>query len=66
MGQATRSIHHEGAEPAVQRRDRRLEAGFKPLALPALAAAVQARKTAPSRPVERDLPAFLREDALIG
>ena len=48
-------------------RDRRLETGFKPLALPALAAAVQmSRRTTRRATAERDIPAILREDALVG
>lgn len=37
--------------------------GFKPVALPALAAAVQAGKTAPRRTKPKELPPILRNDA---
>ncbi len=50
------------------RRDRRLAEAFKPLALPALAAAVQMSKRQQSaqRPVaDRKVPAILRVEALV-
>ncbi|HEY8382894.1 MAG TPA: hypothetical protein VIL09_12175 [Microvirga sp.] len=44
----------------------RPEARFKPVALPALAAAVKAAQTQP-RPVKHhDVPAILRKEALVG
>jgi hypothetical protein len=39
---------------------------FKNVALPALAAAVQAAKLQQSRPKVSDLPAFLRKEAVLG
>jgi hypothetical protein len=39
---------------------------FKPVALPAVAAAVQAAKLQPKRPKNRQLPAFLRKEAVLG
>ena len=39
---------------------------FKPVALPALAAAVQAAKLQPRRQPVNDLPAFLRKEAMQG
>ena len=43
--------------------------GFKPLALPALAAAVRSGARAqvqPRKPAHRDIPAILRNDAQLG
>ncbi len=39
---------------------------FKPVALPALAAAVRAVKIQPKRPRNPELPAILRKDADLG
>jgi hypothetical protein len=39
---------------------------FKAVALPALAAAVQAAKLQQSRPKTTELPAFLRKEAMLG
>ena len=39
---------------------------FKTVALPALAAAVQAAKLQQSRPKTSELPAFLRKEAMLG
>ena len=39
---------------------------FKNVALPALAAAVQAAKLQQNRPKVSELPAFLRKEALLG
>ncbi|WP_230530712.1 hypothetical protein [Microvirga roseola] len=39
---------------------------FKPVALPALAAAVQAAKPQPTRQPNRELPAILRKEAVLG
>lgn len=39
---------------------------FKPVALPALAAAVHAVRPQPRPPKSQDLPAFLRKEALEG
>ncbi|MBJ6127807.1 hypothetical protein [Microvirga splendida] len=39
---------------------------FKDVALPALAAAVQAAKRQPNRPKVSELPAFLRKEAVLG
>ena len=44
-------------------RPTRVAQGFKPVALPALAAAVQAGKAAPRRTKPRDLPPILRNAA---
>ncbi len=40
--------------------------GFKPVALPAVAAAVRAAKLQPSRPKNSQLPAILRKEAALG
>jgi hypothetical protein len=40
--------------------------GFKPVALPAVAAAVRAAKRQPSRPTNTQLPAILRKEAMLG
>ena len=66
MGQATQFDHQQRADRESARQKPRLDAGFKPLALPALAAAVHMAKTAERRSSERALPAILREEALIG
>jgi hypothetical protein len=60
-----------GQSAAIAQRNRRdaapAEHAFKPLALPALAAAVQMNKQRPHRTdVKRDIPAVLREDAVQG
>jgi hypothetical protein len=39
---------------------------FKAVALPALAAAVQAAKRQPNRPKASELPAILRKEAVLG
>jgi hypothetical protein len=39
---------------------------FKAVALPALAAAVQAAKGQPNRPKTSELPAILRKEAMLG
>jgi hypothetical protein len=39
---------------------------FKAVALPALAAAVQAAKRQPNRPKTSELPAILRKEAVLG
>ena len=42
------------------------EGGFKPLAIPAVAAAVEAGATAQARkPAKRDIPAVLRQDDFV-
>jgi hypothetical protein len=61
--------HHHTARDSQEalRRDRVLAAEFKPLALPALAAAVHASKQNPRRAeAKREVPAILREDAVLG
>ena len=57
MGQAER--------PRTNAKDsgNRADAGFKPVALPALAAAVKAAKPKPQETPHRELPAILRKDA---
>ncbi len=40
--------------------------GFKPVALPALAAAIRASNLQPKRSKEIGLPAILRKDAVLG
>ena len=40
--------------------------GFKPVALPAVAAAVRAAKLQPSRPKNSQPPAILRKEAVLG
>ena len=57
-----RPIEQQGS-PAEERRTPRAEAVFKPLALPALAAAVQAARPQPPRPNTRELPPALRRGA---
>lgn len=64
MGHTARQDRH--ARPHAEQK--RLDvAGFKPLALPALAAAVHMSRRTQRRPAgERDLPAILHEDAVVG
>lgn len=40
--------------------------GFKPVALPALAAAVHASRPQANRPKVQELPAILRKEAVLG
>ena len=47
-------------------RDRQRVPDFKPVALPALKAAVQAMRKEPRRPERRELPAILRKDSDAG
>jgi hypothetical protein len=62
MAQATPDSRRQ-ARPAVKAD----ETGFKPVALPALRAAVQAAGSKPARaPSRRDSVWMLHEDALIG
>jgi hypothetical protein len=56
---------HKQAPQPDERRSRRAEAVFKPVALPALAAAVCAVRQQPSPTPPRELPPFLRKDAVI-
>ena len=44
----------------------RAEPGFKPVALPALAAAVHAARAQASRPKVHEPPAILRKEAVLG
>jgi hypothetical protein len=39
---------------------------FKPVALPALAAAMRSARTQPGKPKEATLPAILRKEAAVG
>jgi hypothetical protein len=66
MGQATQFKHALRTDREATRQKPGVEAGFKPLALPALAAAVHMTRQAERRSTERALPAILREEALIG
>ena len=52
------------APQSDRRRAPAAEEAFKPLALPALAAAVRASRKEPRRQATRELPAILRKDAL--
>ena len=56
---------HAQNHPTERRSDARADAAFKPVALPALAAAVQAAK--PRRPQQppRDLPPILRQEGAV-
>ena len=55
--------NEQQGSPADERRAPRAEAVFKPLALPALAAAVRAARPQPPRHSARELPPALRRDA---
>ena len=57
--------HHTRDMQATLRHHARVDAGFKPLALPALAAAVQMSRRETRKPAgERQVPAILRVEAL--
>jgi hypothetical protein len=58
MGQSTRYQKPE--------RQTRADAEFKPVALPALAAAVKASKDRPREAPHRELPPILRKEASLG
>lgn len=49
-------------EPAPKAPAGPLEGAFKPLGIPALAAAVNAANRQPRKSIQRDLPAILRDD----
>ena len=55
-----RHVEQQGST-IEERRTQQAEALFKPLALPALAAAVQAIRPQPPRPAARDVPPALRK-----
>jgi hypothetical protein len=66
MTQPLYKLDTRRAHPATEAARAAAEAGFKPLALPALAAAVEtARATRPMRLRVHDLPAILRKEAAI-
>ena len=50
----------------TEHRDANVAPAFKPVAMPALKAAVRAIRPQPPRAGERDLPAILRKDANLG
>ena len=54
----------QGSQPE-RRQARQAEAVFKPVALPALAAAVHAARQQPSPARPREVPHFLRKEAVI-
>lgn len=59
--------HVQPERPQAERhRELRADAAFKPLALPALAAAVHATRLQPRRVKVQDLPPILRKDATVG
>ncbi len=59
MGQAVR--HQD-----QRQREARADAAFKPVALPALAAAVKAAQDKPREAPQRELPPILRKEATLG
>jgi hypothetical protein len=60
------SVHPRTTRPAEPARAD-APAGFKPVALPALAAALRLTRSAASREARpADLPAILRKEALVG
>jgi hypothetical protein len=61
----TQHVSDRDTRPGEQDAARSIPA-FKAVALPALAAAVQAAKLQQSRPKISDLPAFLRKEAVLG
>jgi len=60
MGQAVRYQNQP------QEREDRADAAFKPVALPALAAAVKAAKDKPREAPRHELPPILRKEATVG
>jgi hypothetical protein len=60
MGEAVR--HQDQA----QEREARADAAFKPVALPAVAAAVKAAKDKPREAPRHELPPILRKEATLG
>lgn len=66
MAQPLYKLDTRRDHPAVEAARTAAQAGFKPLALPALAAAVEtARASRPSAPKVQDIPAILRKQAAI-
>ncbi len=64
MAQALHKLDTRRQHPATQAAQAAAEAGFKPIAIPALAAAVEtARRAAPRAAAPKDVPAILRNDA---
>lgn len=61
----TQHASDRGLRPAEQSAARSIPA-FKAVALPALAAAVQAAKGQQNRPKTPELPAILRKEAVLG
>ncbi len=66
MAQALHKLDTRRQHPAAEAAQAAASAGFKPIAIPALAAAVEtARRT--TRPVApKDVPAILRKEAAFG
>lgn len=66
MGQTASNHHHARGTQEALRAERSTGAEFKPLALPALAAAVEMAKRGARRPAaERQIPAILRIEAFV-
>jgi hypothetical protein len=68
MSQKVSQHDHVRSPQDAARRDRRLAEAFKPLALPALAAAVQmskSQKSARRPPSDDQVPAILRVEAFV-
>jgi len=61
MAQHAKPSDHQSKQIS-QRRDKHPVPDFKPVALPALKAAIQAVRAQPRRPVRHDLPAILRKE----
>jgi hypothetical protein len=66
MAQYAKPTEPRSTVPSSANRDRQRVPDFKPVALPALKAAVQAMRTEPRRPERRELPAILRKDSDAG
>ena len=60
MGQMVRRPNRQGEQQESA------DAAFKPVALPALAAAVEAVKSTPRQKVRHELPPVLRKEASVG
>ena len=66
MAQNAKMTDHRSNDQDTARRDANATHAFKPVAMPALKAAVRAIRPQPPRASDRELPAILRKDANLG
>jgi hypothetical protein len=62
----TQAANPRRSMPDQRRSDSLAQPGFKPVALPALAAAIQAARMQPRERKPSDLPAILRKETTLG